>query len=98
MGSFTKLIRFKSENGGTYYADLGSLTSEAPTLGLQITAYNSFEDLLSKSNADTATVKEVRRQDDVISPIMERRTANSNLMCSSSLLYPVVTYQSTAWD
>ncbi|KAI1149189.1 fumarylacetoacetate hydrolase family protein [Nemania diffusa] len=59
MGSFTKLIRFKSENGGTYYADLGSLTSEAPTLGLQITAYNSFEDLLSKSNADTATVKEL---------------------------------------
>ncbi|KAI0472420.1 fumarylacetoacetate hydrolase family protein [Xylaria cf. heliscus] len=59
MGTFTKLIRFKAENGKAYYADLGDITSEAPAPGSQITAYKSFEDLLSRSNAETATVKEL---------------------------------------
>ncbi|KAI0909082.1 fumarylacetoacetate hydrolase family protein [Ustulina deusta] len=59
MGSFTKLVRFKSENGAVYYADLGDLASEVPAPGSQVTAYKSFEDLLSKGNAETATVKEL---------------------------------------
>ncbi|KAI1428782.1 fumarylacetoacetate hydrolase family protein [Xylaria sp. FL1777] len=59
MGSFTKLVRFKSENDATYYADLGDLASEVPAVGSQVTAYKSFEDLLSKGNAETATVKEI---------------------------------------
>ncbi|KAI0429795.1 fumarylacetoacetate hydrolase family protein [Xylaria sp. FL1042] len=59
MGSFTKLVRFKSENGVAYHADLGDLTAEVPAPGSQVTAYKSFEDLLLKSNAETATVKEL---------------------------------------
>ncbi|KAI1167235.1 fumarylacetoacetate hydrolase family protein [Nemania serpens] len=59
MAAFTKLIRFKSENDDTYYADLGDLISEVPGPGSQITAYKSFGYLLSKNNAETATVKEL---------------------------------------
>ncbi|KAI0445547.1 fumarylacetoacetate hydrolase family protein [Xylaria telfairii] len=59
MGAFTKLIHFKSDNDKAYYADLGNLTSETPVLGSQITAYKSFEELLSGGNAETVTVKEL---------------------------------------
>ncbi|TRX97497.1 hypothetical protein FHL15_001775 [Xylaria flabelliformis] len=59
MGAFTKLIRFKSENGESYFADLGDVNSEPPTPGSQITAYKSFDDLLSKGNAETVAVKEL---------------------------------------
>ncbi|KAI0453152.1 fumarylacetoacetate hydrolase family protein [Xylaria acuta] len=59
MRAFTKLIRVKSENGETYYADLGDIASEAPTPGSQITACKSFEDLLSRGNAETVTIKEL---------------------------------------
>ncbi|KAI1754703.1 fumarylacetoacetate hydrolase family protein [Xylaria castorea] len=59
MSAFTKLIRFKSENGESYYADLGNLNSETPTPGSQITAYKSFEDLLSRGNAETVAVQEL---------------------------------------
>ncbi|KAI0806426.1 fumarylacetoacetate hydrolase family protein [Xylaria sp. FL0064] len=59
MGSFTKLVRFKSDDGADYYANLGDLAAEVPSPGSQVTAYKTFEDLLSKSNAETATVKEL---------------------------------------
>lgn len=60
MGAFTKVVHFKSDNGEAYYADLGDLTSETPLPGSQITAYKSFEELLSGGNTETVTVKEVR--------------------------------------
>ncbi|KAI0974980.1 fumarylacetoacetate hydrolase family protein [Xylaria arbuscula] len=59
MGSFTKLVRFKSENGAVYFADLGDLASEVPAPGSQVLAYKSFEDLLSKGNTETTIVKEL---------------------------------------
>ncbi|KAI1346001.1 fumarylacetoacetate hydrolase family protein [Xylaria sp. FL0043] len=59
MGSFTKLVRFKSDNSAVYYTDLGDLAAEVPVSGSQVTAYKSFENLLSKSNGETATVKEL---------------------------------------
>ncbi|KAI0502929.1 fumarylacetoacetate hydrolase family protein [Xylaria bambusicola] len=59
MGSFTKLVRFKSDNDTVYYTDLGDLSLEAPAPGSQVTAYISFEDLLSKRDSETATVKEL---------------------------------------
>ncbi|KAI1132175.1 fumarylacetoacetate hydrolase family protein [Nemania abortiva] len=59
MGAFTKLVRFKSENGNTYYADLGDIASEVPAPGSQLAAYSSFEDLLSKGHTETVTVKEL---------------------------------------
>ncbi|KAI3317508.1 hypothetical protein HD806DRAFT_527024 [Xylariaceae sp. AK1471] len=59
MGVFTKTVRFKSENGEAYYADLGDLISELPATGSRITAYRSFENLLSNANAEAVTVKEL---------------------------------------
>ncbi|KAI1311632.1 fumarylacetoacetate hydrolase family protein, partial [Xylaria venustula] len=59
MGSFTKLVRFRSENGAVYFADVGDLASEVPALGSQVDAYKSFEDLLSKRNAESAILKEL---------------------------------------
>ena len=61
MGSFTKLVRFKADDGTVYFADLGELASEAPAPRSEITAYKTFEDLLSKSNGMIEKVKEVRR-------------------------------------
>ncbi|KAJ8119972.1 hypothetical protein ONZ43_g3197 [Nemania bipapillata] len=60
MSAFTKVVRFNSENDGTYYADLRDLSSEAPGPGSQLTAYKIFEDLLSKCNAETVTVKKLQ--------------------------------------
>lgn len=61
MGAFKKLIRFKSENGKAYFADLEDHTSAVPASGSQITAYESFQDLQSKSNSDKVVIKEVRK-------------------------------------
>lgn len=99
MAAFTKLIRFKSENDDTYYADLGDLISEVPGPGSQITAYKSFGYLLSKNNAETATVKEVGRAYSAIGPNMKRteKLACANFVHSSSLHCLVETCQYTAW-
>lgn len=59
MGAFKKLIRFKSENGKAYFADLEDHTSAVPASGSQITAYESFQDLQSKSNSDKVVIKEL---------------------------------------
>ncbi|KAI8945222.1 fumarylacetoacetate hydrolase family protein [Xylaria longipes] len=60
MGAFTKLVRFKSEDDETFFVDLGDITSETPAPGSRVTAYKSFEDLLSKGgNTETVTVKEL---------------------------------------
>ncbi|GAP83801.2 putative fumarylacetoacetate hydrolase family protein [Rosellinia necatrix] len=60
MESFTKLIRFKSENARIYFADLGDLNSAVPAAGSQITAYSSFEELLSRINPETVRLQELQ--------------------------------------
>ncbi|KAI0019445.1 fumarylacetoacetate hydrolase family protein [Xylariomycetidae sp. FL0641] len=57
MSAFTRLIRFESDTGKTYFADLGKEVLEPPPLGSKITAFTTFDDLLSKSGGETITLK-----------------------------------------
>ncbi|KAK4941705.1 hypothetical protein LTR10_018444 [Elasticomyces elasticus] len=55
MPSFSRLIRFESPDGRTYFADLGADTVELPTTGSKVTAYPSIDDF-STGNGESVAV------------------------------------------
>ncbi|KAI1506406.1 fumarylacetoacetate hydrolase family protein [Biscogniauxia marginata] len=59
MGSFTRLIRFEGGNGKIYFADIGKEVSEPPATGSKITAFKSFDDLLSKSGGEVVVLQKL---------------------------------------
>ncbi|KAI1269610.1 fumarylacetoacetate hydrolase family protein [Xylariaceae sp. FL1019] len=59
MAAFTKLVRFESDDGKTYFADLGNDAPELPAAGAKLTSYKSFEDLMSKKNEETTIFKKL---------------------------------------
>ncbi|KAE8378181.1 fumarylacetoacetate hydrolase [Aspergillus bertholletiae] len=50
MASFSRLIRFKSPDGRSFYADLNHEPFQLPSQGTMTDAYRSFEDLLARRN------------------------------------------------
>ncbi|KAI0484127.1 fumarylacetoacetate hydrolase family protein [Xylariaceae sp. FL0804] len=59
MGSFTRLVRFASEDGEIYFADLGKEVLEPPPPGSKMTAFKSFDDLLAGSGPETVTLQKL---------------------------------------
>ncbi|CAJ2511997.1 Uu.00g076220.m01.CDS01 [Anthostomella pinea] len=59
MAQFTRLIRFESDNGKSYIADLGKEILEPPSAGSSITAFKSFDDLVSKAGPETVTLQKL---------------------------------------
>ena len=57
MGSFSRLIKFASDDGNVYFADLGKEVLEPPFTGVKIKAYRSFNDLLAQENEEHLTVE-----------------------------------------
>ncbi|KAI1084700.1 fumarylacetoacetate hydrolase family protein [Whalleya microplaca] len=52
MGSFSRLIKFESDDGNVYFADLGKEVLEPPSIGVKVKAYRSFDDLLAHKNEE----------------------------------------------
>ncbi|KAI1340074.1 fumarylacetoacetate hydrolase family protein [Xylariaceae sp. FL0016] len=59
MAPFTRLIRFESDNGKIYFADLGKEVLEPPAVGSKVAAFKSFEDLQSGSGSEEVTLKKL---------------------------------------
>ncbi|KAJ9148536.1 Fumarylacetoacetase, protein [Pleurostoma richardsiae] len=56
MPSFSHLVRFESEDGKPYYADLGPQADGPPSPGAQLDAFASLDDIASKTGKRTLTV------------------------------------------
>ncbi|KAI5925443.1 hypothetical protein F4810DRAFT_50421 [Camillea tinctor] len=59
MASFIKLIRFESESGDICFADVGKHDLDPPALGSKITAFKSFNDLLSHPNGKVVALQKL---------------------------------------
>lgn len=60
MASFSRLVRFESEQGGgPYFADLGPGNETPPPPGAKLEAFTSYEALVQQSGKRTVTVRRV---------------------------------------
>ena len=62
MAVFSHLVRFESEeDGSSYFADLGPNTDGPPAPGTKLEAFSSLENLGSRTDQKTVTLRRVRR-------------------------------------
>ncbi|ORX96763.1 hypothetical protein BCR34DRAFT_497488 [Clohesyomyces aquaticus] len=57
MTSFSRLVRFESDDGNSYFSDLGSGSGGPPSPGTKLEAFGSYEALVAKFSPKTLTVR-----------------------------------------
>ncbi|KAK5988571.1 Fumarylacetoacetate hydrolase domain-containing-like protein [Cladobotryum mycophilum] len=57
MSSFSHLIRFESEDGNSYFADLGPDAKELPSSGAKIDAFTTLDALTTKSESERTIIR-----------------------------------------